>query len=782
MTLLPRTLSGLGLLLALTRAGAADYLPDLPAPPRAPLAAGDTPLYLELVINGQDSGRVVPVQQHDGHYLVDAALLRESGLQLPGNPAGTLAVDQLPGLQAQYDSASQQLRLQAPPDWLPTQRLDDHGVVARVPARSSLGALFNYDLYYAEPADDATPYLSALLEQRVFDGFGVIANTGVYNQFFGARPGQHSRYLRYDTSWSYDDDEHLLSYQLGDYISGALNWTNPVRLGGVRLSRDFGIRPDLVTYPLLHFDGQAAVPSTVDLFINGYRNSTRDLSPGPFNISNVPYINGAGEATVVTTDAQGRQVATTVPFYVSNTLLAKGLSDFDVSVGSLRRDYGVRDFGYGEGAASGIYRVGYSDRLTLSVHGEAAGGLSLGGAGADVAVGTLGTLSLAASQSGTQGQQYLLGYSYYSRSLGLSLQHIQRSGDYRDLSSLGDDYQLAQRSDQATASLTFGEHGTVGAGYFDIRAGDGSRTRLANLSFSRSLGQRSSLYLSLNKDLDDGGYSALLQWILPFDVGSLLNVGITRNDDHSLSERVVLSRSVPSEGGLGWNLGYGGGASHYQQADLTWRLQNVQLQGGLYGESGNYTRWADASGSLVWMDGATFASNRINDAFVLVSTQGYPDVPVLYENQRMGSTDADGHLLVPWVSAYYPAKFQIEPLNLPANVSTRDTEQRAAVRQGSGLLLDFPVRTVVAASLVLQDADGNLLPLGSQASELHSGQHATLGWDGQVYFEGLQQDNLVQVRLPDGSHCQVRFSLDTRATTVSQVGPLTCLPTERSQP
>ena len=70
----------------------------------------------------------------------------------------------------------------------------------------------------------------------------------------------------------------------------------------------------------------------------------------------------------------------------------------------------------------------------------------------------------------------------------------------------------------------------------------------------------------------------------------------------------------------------------YQQADLTWRMQNVQLQGGLYGETGNYTRWADLSGSLVWMDNAVFASNRINDAFVLVSTKGYPQVPIRYEN------------------------------------------------------------------------------------------------------------------------------------------------------
>ncbi|MGV8566355.1 hypothetical protein ACV34R_30820, partial [Pseudomonas aeruginosa] len=79
-----------------------------------------------------------------------------------------------------------------------------------------------------------------------------------------------------------------------------------------------------------------------------------------------------GEATVVTTDAQGRQVVTSLPFYVSNTLLARGLSDFDLSVGRLRDDYGLRNFSYADNAASGIYRYGVSDRLTLSTHAEAA--------------------------------------------------------------------------------------------------------------------------------------------------------------------------------------------------------------------------------------------------------------------------------------------------------------------------------------------------------------------------------------------------------------------------
>lgn len=50
---------------------------------------------------------------------------------------------------------------------------------------------------------------------------------------------------------------------------------------------------------------------------------------------------------MVTTDALGRQVSTTLPFYVTSSLLQQGLSDYSVAAGSLRRDYAVRDFSYG---------------------------------------------------------------------------------------------------------------------------------------------------------------------------------------------------------------------------------------------------------------------------------------------------------------------------------------------------------------------------------------------------------------------------------------------------
>lgn len=103
----------------------------------------------------------------------------------------------------------------------------------------------------------------------------------------------------------------------------------------------------------------------------------------------------------------------------------------------------------------------------------------------------------------------------------------------------------------------------------------------------------------------------------------------------------------------------------------------------------------------------------------------------------MGSIDDNGYLLVFWVVVYYLVKFQIELLDFLVNVSVFEVEQCVVVCQGSGLLLDFLICVVVVVSISLVDECGELLLLGSQVEEIGSGQCVSVGWDGQVYFEGL---------------------------------------------
>ncbi|WP_223507075.1 fimbria/pilus outer membrane usher protein [Pseudomonas sp. GL-RE-29] len=753
---------------------------DLPPPPSGMEAVADAQLFLELVVNQMNTGRVVAVEQRHGQFFVPSSALQETGMKLPADIGAEVGLDSLPGLHSEYDSNGQRLLIDVPPDWLPEQFIGRREAYPRTPVLSSFGALSNYDLYLND-TDDAGTYLAAWNEVRLFDSWGTLSNTGQYRRTMAGDSlnALDNRYLRYDTTWRYSDDERLLTYEAGDLVSGALPWTSSVRLGGVQWSRDFAVRPDLVTYPLPQFAGEAAVPSSVDLFINGYKSSSADLQPGPYTLTNIPFINGAGEAVVVTTDALGRQVSTTVPFYVTSTLLQKGLSDFSVAAGTLRQDYGLRDFSYGPGATSGSMRYGLSDNFTVESHAEASDSLALGGVGGNVRLGNFGVLNTAISQSrfeGDSGQQLSLGYQYSSQRYSFSWQRLQRRDRYADLTLVDSAYTtLSKRSEQATLSLNLDDWGSLGAGYFDVRAADDSRTRLLNLTWSKPLWRSTSFYLSANREIGDSNWAVQAQLVIPFDLRGSLAISSERSNTGQTQQRVNYSRAVPTEGGVGFNLGYAqGDGPAYRQADVTWRLQSVQLQAGVYGNSDAETRWADASGALVWMDRQVFAANRIDDAFVVVSTDGYADIPVRYENQQVGQTDRNGHLLVPWSSAYYRGKYEIDPLNLPANVRSPNVEQRIAVRRGSGYLLEFPLTRVIAASIVLVDAQQQNLPLGSGVVHLQSGTQTVVGWDGLVYLENLQSQNSLQVSLADGKTCQVQFAVDPKQDQIPLIGPLVC--------
>jgi len=737
-------------------------------------------LFLELVLNELQTGQIIEVQAVGEHYLVARRDLIAAGLKLDAEGADPVALDSLAGVRSTYEQELQQLKLDVPVEWLPRQQIGVANAGDRIEAVSSLGALLNYDFFYSD-TEGGDAVASAYTEQRVFGDKGLLSNSGVYRQSFGGE-GDLDGYYRYDSYWRFNDQQRLLSYGAGDVISGALTWNSAVRMGGVQMSRNFTLRPDLISYPMPRFSGDASVPSTVDLFIDNTRVSSETLKPGPFTFNSAPVISGAGQATVVTTDALGRQVATTVPFYVTNTLLQKGLTDYSLSLGRLRQNYGLENFSYGRYAGSGTFRYGVNDQLTLESHAETASGFQLVGLGSTFAVGNFGSVTSSLSQSryNQSGQQYSLGYSYFSRLFGVSAQRIERTRGYSDLSVVEAldtrplDNFLLKRSDQVTFTVSPPGVGSLGLGYFASVGQDGSSTRLINLSWSRTLWKNISFYVSLNRVIGEEGYAAQAQVVVPFDMLSTLSASTERSRSGRYSQRVNYSRNAPSEGGLGMNLNYGSGDSEYTEADFTWRNQKVQLQGGAYSDAGNLTHWGDASGSLVAMDGGLFATNRVDDAFVLVSTEGYPGVPVSFEHQLIGETDAKGHLLVPWVPSYYRGQYEVDLLKLPSNVVAGDTQRFIAVGEGSGALLAFELRQQFSASIVLVDENGAFLPQGAVATLVGGGARNPVGWDGVAYFENLAAHNELDVRIPNAGQCRASFDIDPQIAEMAQIGPLTC--------
>jgi len=210
--------------------------------------------------------------------------------------------------------------------------------------------------------------------------------------------------------------------QSSDAISDPGSWGNAVRFAGVRWSRNFALRPDLLTTPLLTTGGTAIVPSTVDVFVNNQLVTSNQLPAGPFIIDRLPTVSGTGDVSVVVRDALGREQVVTQSFYSSTTLLARDLTQYSIDVGSIRDDYALESNHYGSILGEASYRRGITDDFTLEGHAEyLAGDAHAAGLNAAIGVSHLGVINVtAANGGGVNGTGWLTGVGAEHRGTDLS--------------------------------------------------------------------------------------------------------------------------------------------------------------------------------------------------------------------------------------------------------------------------------------------------------------------------------------------------------------------------
>ncbi|MCH8493131.1 MAG: fimbria/pilus outer membrane usher protein [Idiomarina sp.] len=735
--------------------------------------------YLELTLNEISTGKMASVSIGEGKYFIAADVLRDLGLLVPEEQKGEINLATQDGVQVRYDVRNQRLLMWFPNSWFPEQHVSMNSR-RYFRAMASPGALMNYDMYYANRKNGVSS-LNLYHDFRVFNNHSSFFTSGAYQRDFSIPEQfvQRDYYRRYDTYWNYVNQDRFLNVNVGDVISRPLGWTSPVRLGGVQVNRDFSMRPDIITYPIPEFLGSASVPTTVDIFIDGVRASREQVDPGPFAITNIPAISGAGQATVVTTDIQGRRTEVSQQFYIASQLLKPGFRSYSVSAGAIRQDYGLRDFGYSTAAAAGSYRYGFSEHFTGEVHAEFTDELRNIGLGGAFAVGNWGVLELSARGSeflDFDGHEFTVGYGYRSRRFSFSARHTETSEGFIDLAGVANQrVALDKRSaTQVNASLPMGTLGSLSGGYFENTRG-GDKTRVANITYARSLFRRASTFISYNRVINEGWFAAL-NITMPFGPRrGVLSTGYRYVDDGQDSAHINYNRSAPLAGGFGYSVGFQHRQDRddYRNASVTWRGDRAQLRSGFYGTGDNDVYWAEASGAVVVMDRKLFASNRVRDSFVVVSTAGYPNVPIRYENQTIAHTDRNGYALIPNTTRYYAARYTVDSLALPPDVALRINDTRVAVKPNSGYLLEFEVEREYAAHVQLVDTDGNPLPMGSTYI-MNAVSQGVVGYDGLVYLQNIERYNQIQVEKADGSSCFAGFEVRSEAQDLLNIIAIKC--------
>ncbi len=746
-------------------------------------ASAASDLYLEVDLNGQPTQTVAHFQDDGGHLSTDGQSLDDLGLDLSAlgvDAHQQVRLDDLPGVAWHYDPGQQTVDLRVSDNLRKAQRLNHARTGRATPSVVGRGLVLNYDAYASR--DDSGNRLALWSEERFFDPHGVYSNTGTAYSY---QTSTQQHYVRYDTNWTHSNPDTLNSWELGDTISGSLDWTRSVRLGGAQYKSDFALRPDLVTFPLPAYSGSAVVPSAVSLYVNGIQQYSGAVSSGPYIIDQmVPGITGAGQATVVSRDALGRSVTTSVPLYVDTRLMAPGLSSYSLELGYLRHDYSVASFDYSpRTASSASVRYGLSDTLTVEGHGEITAGVYNAGVGGLYRLGQWGVVNGSlASSAGMAGRQWALGYQYITPRLSFNAQTQRTAGNYGDLAAR-DGTPVPSVSDRVTLSLPITRNQSLSLSYLGYKVPGSGSSHLVSLGDSLSLSHRLSVTLNLYQDVrDPSARGAFVS--LSYSLGERTSVSSSVSlQDKQAGYAASAAQAPDYAGGWGWGAQTSASAgSDYQLAQVQYLGNHAQVTASAQQVDGS-TLWAvDTTGAVVWMDNTLATARRIGDGFALVSTDGVAGIPVIHENREIGTTDSSGHFLVPDLDAYRNNQVSIDSLGLPANLQVAATDQAVVPRSRSGVLVRFGIKPYLAASIILQDGKGSLLPAGLRVRHVESGASTVVGYDGLTFVEGLAPLNHLQV---DGNHlhCQVTFPFKPpTGTTLPTLGPLRCLPLAEGAP
>lgn len=750
-------------------------------------AAEALSLQLEVSINGLPTGLIAQFWLDSERRLsTTPSELRSLRIKTPGgaNQSASVALNSIAGVSYRYDEQAQKVDISVPDQMrIPLElRPELSEPVARA-GTPMTGAVVNYSLLgtlYEDNFASADNYVAGLrrapqtlsLDTRLFGPMGMLTNSG----FVGDGLNNSEAAVRLDSAWSWSDHETNQTVRVGDFITGGLAWNRPLRLGGVEMRRDFGLRPDLITAPLPTLSGSAAVPSTVDVFINNVKTYSKDIEAGPFRIADLPVTTGAGLARVVVRDAQGHESVQQAAFFQTAALLKPGLFDYSVETGFARGQYGSRSFVYDDQlVGSGSIRYGLSNALTIEGHAE--GGVGVANAGGGVIFNTLdlAVVSLAASASVEDGDvagQVYIGVQTQVAGLNINLSSQRTIGPYQDLAGV-----LGQRLAATGSSLSvFGKNpflpphaldtasvgfilpdggGSVGVGLVH-RESATDKSNILSGSYSRNLVENVSFFVSGFDDLKSCNAGLFAGLSMPLGDYGNVQTGITRSGGQGGAFASYSKAASQEPGSWGWTVSTNEGSVANRAADVTYQGDIARIKLGANEVARSNRVSATVDGALVATLDGVYLSNTIYDGFAVVNV-GAPGVDVLLENRRVAVTNEDGRALVPGVKPYQRNKIEIDTTSLPAEFRALETSTTAIPSGASGVSVDLRVEdTSDSGVIIFRDGTGNFVPAGSRGTRLDTGEVFIVGYDGRAYLQRLLATNRITLETSKGS-CSTTF-------------------------
>ncbi|HTR57094.1 MAG TPA: fimbria/pilus outer membrane usher protein [Casimicrobiaceae bacterium] len=743
----------------------------------SPAPASEQELLLLVDVNDQKLDEtVLALQLPDGGIAVQGESLDRWRLRRPQAPplifhgAAYYALDSMRGVRYSFDSARQRLTIAAAPEAFTSAQYVNVATPYGQPTPSPLGGFLNYELF-ASHGSGVTQY-AGQFETGIFTSQGVFTTSQLEQD-----DGNKWSSVRLDTTWRSDFPDKLTTLRVGDAINTPAAWGRAVRFGGIQYQTNFTTQPGFIAYPSIAANGSAALPSTVDVFVNNALVAQRPVPPGPFSITNIPTINGSGNVQLVVRDLFGREQIITQPFYGSVNLLKAGLDQFSYEAGFERQNFGTNSNDYGPGVGSATYLRGLTDQFTGEVHAEATRDLFAGGLAANYLWNEIGILSAAVAGSGGgagSGALAGMGFQRQTSSWSVAAQGAWSTRNFNLVGATPED-PVPLRLWSANVGYQADQYGSFSVTYVAQDFRSKPNVHVLSAGYGVRLGPWAFFNVTAAKTFGaSGGTSIAATVTVPFGELSTASAAYngTRSRQGNTNEGVLtLQRSLPLGEGYGYRLvahthdDYEGEFA-YQNNFGTYSIEAARFQGAT-------SERLDVTGGIGMVGGHPFLSRQITDSFAVVRVADYPGVGVLQDNQPVGRTGAEGYAMLPSLRAYDINPVSIDQNDLPLDAEVDKLKIEVVPYYRSGLLLDFPVRRAHGGTLHITLDDGAPMPSGATVRIAGRDEEFPVALQGEAYLTGLEQHNRLRASWK-GRSCEFDADLPVSADPIPDLGRFVC--------
>jgi outer membrane usher protein len=738
-----------------------------------PASAQDERAFLEVFVNGVAKGDTLVLLRADD-ALVGVETLTGAGVHGFGGRRETISGTEFvslaslsPDVTFAVNERDLRLTITADPRLLGATVQDlQPGEPAGLVHRAAPSGFLNYAL----TASDASNY-------DLFTESAISAAGGLFYNTMTTTPRGAVRGL---TNLTFDDRSRLRRWVIGDNFVGSRALGGDAQLAGISVASDPSLAPYFVRHPTLSVTTPISMPSVVEVHVNGRLVRQERVQPGRLDVRNLPLTAGDNDARVVVRDPFGATRELSTSYYLTTSVLAPGLHDYQYSFGWRRQAFGASSWDYTTPAFFARHRVGLTDWLSAGVRMEAERGLINSGTLVNLRV-PVGEIEAAGSVSragGRIGVGLQTSYVYAGRfsSIGGSLR--TETPGYRVIGA-PTSKERPLRDVAVFASFPFARGSSVSVQHNEAFGAPEARQQRTSITGSMRVHRMADLTASFARLMGSNRPGTEVSVGMTVSLGgrSVASTSAVRGPDGTHAV-IDMQRPLSVGSGFGYELHGESGMRDASSGALQYQgtYGRYEVRRDVTGGAGHTT--VSVAGALVGIGGGLYATRPVRNSFALVRVPGVDGVRTYSSHQEIGRTNRRGNLLIPDLLPYYGNQLDIEDTDIPIDYTVPDVRITLAPPYRGGAVVLFPVRRIqrVTGSVVLLTSSGEEPPSFGEITIAAGGERMSspLGHAGEFYFENLPDGRHEASVTHEGRSCAFTLTVPSSTEAAISLGTFKC--------